>query len=676
MANVFANLPLPAGNGAGAAVDVSTMGRSRTIVVSGAFSGALITVEASVDGGVTFAPVASFQGGRRELTIDVAAEFMRTLVSGRSNAVPFSANVDVSSNDDGGLFLAIPLPAGNGNGAAVDASALGTFNTFIVGGTFAGARILVEVSEDGVGWAPLISFAAQGNIANRIVTAAWYRANVSGRSGPVPFTATLAVGAVNDVSGGGGGGGGAGVSNCLIYQPGGAGVGPGTFSSWADLVAELATLRAAANAGGCYTIQFDDSLSSPATIPAGAYDMTGVTWEGKPEGYGAFVEIANGASFTGLRAFQGNLQVTNLNTVTAAVSDIVGGSIVTLRQAVLETVTGGAPFFDCPGLGGGDVAIFQLFEASQLGASALVAGPVVRVTTAGATLFIGKEGVSNIGVAACLVGSAGTFLQFASSSLQNLQAAFANWAGSTIEPRIDVPPSLIPRPYLAAPSAASLAAVFSAWLRITTAGGNVAQTLPAISAASGALRCPGCFVLVSESSGVNRLTLAPAGGDTIQGSGAAITVPAGGAMLLAGDGISNWTIVSQWGGSRYMPPEQWAQNNIAASQTNVPLAAQVSTNFDTWQALRSGSLVGLRTRLTEAITAGTLTVQATINGVAATLQIVHTAGSNPNGAGVTQLSGIDRFVAGDLIGIWLTTTAGFLPITDDIEAYLEIEENP
>ena len=63
MPNVFANLPLPVDNGPGASVAVSTMGPDKTVVVSGSFEGAAITIEASVDGGTKFAPVATFQTG-------------------------------------------------------------------------------------------------------------------------------------------------------------------------------------------------------------------------------------------------------------------------------------------------------------------------------------------------------------------------------------------------------------------------------------------------------------------------------------------------------------------------------------------------------------------------------------------------------------------------------------
>lgn len=121
-------------------------------------------------------------------------------------------------------------------------------------------------------------------------------------------------------------------------------------------------------------------------------------------------------------------------------------------------------------------------------------------------------------------------------------------------------------------------------------------------------------------------------------------------------------------------PEQWAQLSITPSQTNVPLSAQVSTDFDDLKMIRAGSIVGMATRLVSAMVAGTLTVTVTKNGAAGTLTIVSTSGGNASGGVATQAAGIDTYVAGDLIGIQLTTDAGFLPLSDNIEAWLEVAE--
>jgi len=127
---------------------------------------------------------------------------------------------------------------------------------------------------------------------------------------------------------------------------------------------------------------------------------------------------------------------------------------------------------------------------------------------------------------------------------------------------------------------------------------------------------------------------------------------------------------------REIPSEKWVQNNVAASQSNVDLSALVSTSFDTFKAIRAGSIVGLSTKLTEAITdatADSLIVAVTINGATGTLAISHNSGGNASGGEATQASGIDTFIAGDELGVELTTLGTFAPTTTDLEAAIELE---
>lgn len=128
----------------------------------------------------------------------------------------------------------------------------------------------------------------------------------------------------------------------------------------------------------------------------------------------------------------------------------------------------------------------------------------------------------------------------------------------------------------------------------------------------------------------------------------------------------------------YAPPEKWAMSDVEAELTDEDLSCLVSTSFDTIKAIRAGSIVGLSTRFTEAITdatANSAVVTVTINGVAGTLAISHSSGSNPSGGEATQAPGADTFVAGDLLGVQITTLASFLPVTTDLEAWLEIRAN-
>ena len=121
-------------------------------------------------------------------------------------------------------------------------------------------------------------------------------------------------------------------------------------------------------------------------------------------------------------------------------------------------------------------------------------------------------------------------------------------------------------------------------------------------------------------------------------------------------------------------PDQWAQNQVAASQTNVALSAQVSTNHDNITAIRSGSIVGFATRLDGSVAAGTLTVEITKNGTGTGFTATHDNVTNPTGAVVTASAGTHTYVAGDLIGVQITTTGTYSPTTLNLEVWIEAAE--
>jgi len=148
MTSISVNLPAN-----GAPVDVSTMGRERTITVQGLRTGTLNIQFSNKDANGPWATACTFYAspvGKK--TIDLAAKFMRVVTAG--GTIP---NVDVASNNDGGIFAELPVPAGNGAGAAVDVEAFGSFNTVSCLEPFSGT-IMVEISEDGIDWAECFTF--------------------------------------------------------------------------------------------------------------------------------------------------------------------------------------------------------------------------------------------------------------------------------------------------------------------------------------------------------------------------------------------------------------------------------------------------------------------------------------------------------------------------------------
>ncbi|MFQ5938391.1 MAG: hypothetical protein ACE5LB_18475, partial [Acidiferrobacterales bacterium] len=343
MANLFLNLPVPPGDGAGAAVDTSAMGKVRTITVQGQFT-ATLTIEISNDGGTDFAPLVSFSSpGKR--TVSIAAQFMRVSLLNVVAATPLAVNVDVASNDDGGRFLNLLVPPGDGVGAAVDVSSLGTFNTAIVSGNFSG-QVIIEISEDGADWAQCFVFTS-GDRQSKQVVAQFMRVRRNGTIAGIVGTAEVDIGAINDS----GGSGSASASNCLVFQPGGTQSGPVIFSSWVQLVARLTQLRNNSNGGGCYLILFDDSITSPAVIPAGSYDMDCVIWGAvyRSTLVGVDVELPEGVILTNLRRFEGTegrLRVTSTASATPPIADVVGFDEFVVQDGVTLRRSGAVPMIE------------------------------------------------------------------------------------------------------------------------------------------------------------------------------------------------------------------------------------------------------------------------------------------------------------------------------------------
>lgn len=86
----------------------------------------------------------------------------------------------------------------------------------------------------------------------------------------------------------------------------------------------------------------------------------------------------------------------------------------------------------------------------------------------------------------------------------------------------------------------------------------------------------------------------------------------------------------------------------------------------------AGSVLGIAVKSNDARTAGTLTVEVTKNGTGVGLTAV-LDGTNTTSKATTQSKDTDAFVAGDNIGIDITTDGSWAPTTADIDCTVEIE---
>lgn len=214
VANFYFNLPVPAGDGVGAAVDCSTAGSLRTIVCgvtpgpSGEGIRCTINIEMSNEAAAPvpddeWAPVATFND-IGDVNVTVAAKWLRVRRSG-SKTPAGTPDVHVGGTSDGTTIFSLPVTAGDGSGAAVDVSAGGPFKTVQWGGAFRG-NVNVELSEDGTFFSPFLSSTTPGQQSGPAV-AKWMRVTRDGVPTIAPGLPIVTVG-VSAMPGGGGGGGG------------------------------------------------------------------------------------------------------------------------------------------------------------------------------------------------------------------------------------------------------------------------------------------------------------------------------------------------------------------------------------------------------------------------------------------------------------------------------------
>jgi hypothetical protein len=83
---------------------------------------------------------------------------------------------------------------------------------------------------------------------------------------------------------------------CFIFRPGGVTAG-NVYADWPSLYAAFS-----ASGGGSRSIQIDDSIVSPAVVPAGTYDLSGAVFSGVPNNNtnsgGALLELTDGVVIT------------------------------------------------------------------------------------------------------------------------------------------------------------------------------------------------------------------------------------------------------------------------------------------------------------------------------------------------------------------------------------------
>jgi hypothetical protein len=159
---VFLPIPVPAGDGVGAAVDVSAMVPAKRLVVAEVGTG-ISLLEGSQDGSHFF----GVDNGRIDrnaatpgpIDLNLLARFLRVR---RSQAVSGAAPVLTIGADTigGNTFGALTVPTVAGVGPVLSATGFGPVKTFAIGGTLRAGFVAVEGTQDGATFNTLAYFPA------------------------------------------------------------------------------------------------------------------------------------------------------------------------------------------------------------------------------------------------------------------------------------------------------------------------------------------------------------------------------------------------------------------------------------------------------------------------------------------------------------------------------------
>jgi len=322
------------------------------------------------------------------------------------------------------------------------------------------------------------------------------------------------------------------ISTSFIYQPGGAGNGPVVFSSWQSLITALNSARVAGggNVGGPFTIVIDDSITSPATIPAGTYDMTNVALSGLP--VGAFASVANvseGVIFTRLRRVISSLELA-FTGATAPIADMQSSDVFFIQDNSTIRADGTGPMVD---ISGGASAFFIVNSNAFINQGS---APAIHARDSSAAfIIVGNDCIVSQNSLSCTADSSiicsAQDPSVAISTDHSGILGFSQFAYTGVtrwraNAKRTTPVTTVNPGYM---------------YKFDTTSAAIAQTMP-----SAATFFPGDSVIFKKVAGVNSLTITPFSGDTIDESSAPVVIssPTGVATFVRGDlpGL-DWSLI-------------------------------------------------------------------------------------------------------------------------------------
>ena len=341
----------------------------------------------------------------------------------------------------------------------------------------------------------------------------------------------------------------------FVYRPGGVRIG-NVYTDWAALVSALGSVD------GRRILEFDDSAASPCVIPAGTWDMRDVMWAGfgpSATAVRSVVQISDGAVFTNLRMFGGQIQVNNMANTVVPISDFgpqqnmvhIGlrddngtGEIRNLGQA---------PLFDL-----GKHSAFFFVQNCILGVASIT--PMIRHSEGSACTInllgqnqTGENLVSSVHGATVMLAALSSAAQI--GAVQTSITGVDLLAGTLLfGPLGRIQRSVLPLPPLPAYTTTPPINKPIVLLRCNGSGTGFTVQLPNIATdfKIGNTAVPmytgGQEIVVAEVVGGSKLRVQGSGGDTIDGSGDEVRISRHGSKTFASDGLNNWITVAAFDG--------------------------------------------------------------------------------------------------------------------------------
>jgi len=177
-----------------------------------------------------------------------------------------------------------------------------------------------------------------------------------------------------------------GVQNSVfVYRPGEPNPNGNVYATWEDVYAAASPVQ------GTRTIQVDDSLVSPAIVPAGVWDMYDITLSGSISqfdvsgGSFAVLEVQDGASFVTLNEVQDFLEIVSVSTSPIITAPAGGTHGIFIHRGSTIRSTSGVPCIDVPG-GSTYLVGLDLLGAVGTDAVGITGGTVIFYAGEGATV--------------------------------------------------------------------------------------------------------------------------------------------------------------------------------------------------------------------------------------------------------------------------------------------------